>query len=87
MDQGGPASELTGANPMNFDLNQLADRVRAAADRSDGLTVTVSGFDLILSKDGYGTNRSESIPFASLFLNDRDVLGQAMDRLKDAEAP
>jgi len=69
---------------MDFDLNQLADRVRAAADRAGGLKVTVSGFDLILSKDGYGANRSESVPFASLFLSDRDVLGQALDRLTGA---
>jgi hypothetical protein len=67
---------------MDFDLNQLADRLRTAADRSSGLKVTVSGVDLILSKDGYGVNRSEAVPFASLFVSDRDVLGQALDRLK-----
>jgi hypothetical protein len=66
---------------MDFDLNQLADRVRAAADRAAGLKVTVSGFDLILSKDGYGANRSESVPFAALFLREDDMLGQALDRL------
>jgi hypothetical protein len=69
---------------MDFDLSQLADRMRAAADRSAGLKITVSGFDLILSKDGYGANRSEAVPFASLFLSDRDVLGRALDRLEAA---
>ncbi len=66
---------------MDFDLNQLAERLRAAADRAAGLKVTVSGFDLILSKDGYGSGRSESVPFAALFLRQEDVLGQALDRL------
>jgi hypothetical protein len=70
---------------MDFDLNQFAGRIRAAADRCGQLKVTVSGFDLILSKDGYGANRSESVPFASLFLSDRDVLGQALDRLDKVE--
>ena len=68
---------------MDFDLHRLAERLRAAADRSQGLTITVSGFDLAFSKDGYGTGRSESIPFAALFLDDRDVLAQALDRLMD----
>ncbi len=66
---------------MDLDLNQLAERLRAAADRSAGLKVTVSGYDLILSKDGYGANRSESVPFAALFLRQEDLLGQALDRL------
>jgi hypothetical protein len=66
---------------MEFDLNQLAVRVRAAADRSSALKVTVSGFDLILSKDGYGANRSESVPFAAMFLREDDILRQALDRL------
>jgi hypothetical protein len=64
-----------------FDLNQLADRIRAAADRAQGLTITLSANDLILSKDGYGTGRSEGIPFAALFLRQEDVLAQALDRL------
>jgi hypothetical protein len=85
MDQGGPAAELT-ERAMDFDLKQLADRVRAAADRSEGLKATVSGFDLILSKDGYGANRSESVPFAALFLSDRDVLRQALNRLDKVDA-
>jgi hypothetical protein len=66
---------------MKFDLDQLAQRLTAAAERASGLDVTVSNFDLILSKDGHGTGRSESLPFAALFLNDQDVLGQALDRL------
>jgi hypothetical protein len=66
---------------MDFDLNQLADRLRSAADRAAHLKVTVSGFDLILSKDGYGAGRSESVPFAGLFLRDDDLLTQALDRL------
>jgi hypothetical protein len=66
---------------MDFDLGQLATRVQAAAARAEGLKITVSGFDLILSKDGHGTNRSESIPFAALFLRGEDLLGEALDRL------
>ena len=66
---------------MDFDLNRLSDRLAAAATRLEGLKVTVSGFDLILSKDGYGTYRSESVPFAALFLRDEDMLDQALDRL------
>ena len=37
---------------MKLDLNQLADRLRSAAERGEGLTVTLSATDLILSKDG-----------------------------------
>lgn len=70
---------------MDFDLNQLADRLRAAADRTTELKVTVSGFDLILSRDGYGGHRSEAVPFASLFLSDHDVLGEALDRLEGGQ--
>jgi hypothetical protein len=66
---------------MDFNLDQLAERIRAAADRASGLKVTVSGFDLILSKDGYGAGRSEAVPFAALFLRDTDVLGEALSRL------
>ena len=69
---------------MDFDLNRLADRLTAATARLEGLKVTVSGFDLILSKDGYGAGRSESVPFAALFLRDEDMLGQAIDRLSRA---
>jgi len=76
---------------MRFDLKLFAERVHAAAVRAADLKVTVSGFDLILSKDGYGANRSEAVPFASLFLSDRDVLGQAIARLertdRDRERP
>jgi hypothetical protein len=67
---------------MDFDLGKLAERVRGAADRAGGLTVTVSNFDLILSKAGHGANRSESIPFAALFLREDDVLAQALARLE-----
>lgn len=66
---------------MDFDLAQLADRLRTAADRTGGLKVTISGMDLILSRDGYGTHRSETVTFASLFLRPDDVLAQALDRL------
>jgi hypothetical protein len=66
---------------MKFDLDQLAQRLTQASGRAGGLDVTVSNFDLILSKDGHGTQRSESVPFAALFLSDKDVLGQALDRL------
>jgi hypothetical protein len=66
---------------MKFDLDQLAQRLAAAAQRANGLDVSVSNFDLILSRDGHGTQRSESVPFAALFLSDRDVVGQALDRL------
>ena len=66
---------------MTFDLNRLAERLAAAAERSRNLDVTVSSFDLILSRGGHGSGRSESVPFAALFLNDEDVLGQALARL------
>jgi hypothetical protein len=69
---------------MKFDLCQLAQRLTKAAERTDGLEVTVSNFDLILTKDGHGSGRSESLPFAALFLNDQDVLGQALDRLQSS---
>ena len=48
----------------------------AAAARTGGLEVTISNFDLILAKAGHGTNRCESVPFAALFLSDKDVLGR-----------
>ncbi len=67
---------------MTLDLNDLAERLRSAADRAAGLTVTVSATDIILSKDGYGTGRSEGVPFAALFLRKEDVLGQAINRLQ-----
>ena len=67
---------------MKFDLDTLARRVTDAAGRSIELTVTVSSFDLILSKDGSGTRRSESIPFAALFLSEKDLLGEALTRLE-----
>jgi hypothetical protein len=67
---------------MKFDLDQLAQRLTEAAQRADGLDVSVSNFDLILSKDGHGTYRSESVPFAALFLSDEDLLGKALDRLQ-----
>ncbi len=72
---------------MDFDIRRLSDRLSAATERLDGLKITVSGFDLILSKDGYGTYRSESVPFAALFLSDKDVLGEALDRLGQQAAP
>lgn len=71
---------------MTFDLDAFAGRIAAAAARSKGLTVSISNFDLILSQDGHGTNRSESIAFAALFLSDRDMLGEALDRLGAAPA-
>ena len=71
---------------MKFDLNRLAQRLTDAAQRADGLEVTVSNFDLILSKDGHGTHRSESVPFAAFFLSEQDVLAQALDRLGVAGA-
>ena len=65
-----------------FDLKTFADRIQAAAGRAEGLTVTISTTDLIVSKDGgYGVGRSESVPFAALFLRQDDPLGQALDRL------
>lgn len=66
---------------MIFDLDQFARRLTEAAARAQGLSVTISNFDLILSRDGHGTDRSESIAFAALFLSDRDLLGEALDRL------
>ena len=67
---------------MQFDLAQLADRLTAAKGRISGLSIEVSATDLILVKDGHGTGRSESFPFAALFLRPDDVLGQALDRLQ-----
>jgi hypothetical protein len=72
---------------MKFDLDQLARRVAEAAERAQGLQVSVSTFDLILSQDGHGTGRSESVPFAALFLSDHDMLGEALDRLGKPRAP
>lgn len=72
--------KLSGA-PMQFDLALLAQRLQSAAGRLDGLTVEVSAADLIFAKDGHGTGRSESMPFAALFLRPDDVIGQALDRL------
>ncbi len=66
---------------MKFDLDQLAKRLTEAAARAGDLDISVSNFDLILSKDGHGTGRSESIPFPALFLSDKDVLAEALDRL------
>ncbi|MDB5439079.1 MAG: hypothetical protein JWM33_1506 [Caulobacteraceae bacterium] len=72
---------------MKFDLDQLAKRLTDAAARTQGLEITVSTFDLILAKDGHGTNRCESVPFAALFLSDKDVLGEALNRLGQEAAP
>jgi len=69
---------------MDFDLNRMAERLRAAADRANDFKVTVSNFDLILSKAGHGASRSESVPFAAMFLREDDVLGQAIARLEQA---
>jgi hypothetical protein len=71
---------------MKFDLDQLAKRLTDAAARTEGLEISISNFDLILAKDGHGTNRCESVPFAALFLSDKDVLAEALDRLGQ-EAP
>jgi hypothetical protein len=65
----------------SFDLNRLAERLHAAAERASNLTVTISSTDLILSRDGYGSGRSEGVPFAGLFLRDEDILAKALDRL------
>jgi hypothetical protein len=70
---------------MDSDLAALADRLKAASDRASGLKVTVTATDLILSKDGYGTGRSEGVPFPALFLRKEDVLAQALDRLLGAK--
>ncbi len=72
---------------MNFDLDQLARRLASAADLSRDLDVTVSTFDLIFSRDGHGAGRSESVPFAALFLSDEDLLGQALARLGRSPEP
>ena len=66
---------------MDFDLNQFADRLKSASERTSGIKITISATDLILSKDGYGTGRSEGIPFPALFLREEDVLGKVLDRL------
>ena len=68
--------------PMQFDLSRLAERIQAAAARAEGYTVTVTSFDLVISKDGHGTGRSESVPFAALFLREDDVLAAALTRLE-----
>lgn len=67
---------------MKFDLGMLADRLKNAAERSTGLSVEVTATDLVLVKDGHGTGRSESVPFAALFLQPADIMGQALDRLE-----
>lgn len=66
---------------MEVDLNQIADRLRSAAERAEGMKITVSATDIIISKSGYGTDRSEGLPIAALFLQKEDKLGQAVDRL------
>ncbi len=66
---------------MTFDLDQLAQRIASAADLSRDLDVTVSSFDLIFSRGGHGAGRSESVPFAALFLSDEDLLARALARL------
>ena len=72
---------------MQFDLDRLAKRLTDAAARTQGLEISISNFDLILAKDGHGTNRCESVPFAALFLSDKDVLSEALDRLGQDTAP
>ena len=69
------------------DLPRLAERIRAAAERAGDLQVTASNTDLIFSREGYGTGRSESVPFPALFLRDDDAVAQALDRLLGASAP
>ena len=63
------------------DLSRLSERLSAAADRAGDLTITASNTDLIFSREGYGTGRSESVPFPALFLRDDDAVAQALDRL------
>ncbi len=69
---------------MKIDLQTIGDRLQAAAARCDGLTVTVSSSDLILSRDGYGTYQFVAVPLMAIFLSDDDLVGKALDRL---EAP
>ena len=71
---------------MDIDLTRLAERLASAARRSGDLKVTASSTDLIFSKDGFGTGRSESLPFAALFLRDEDAVAQALDRLDAGRA-
>ncbi len=66
---------------MTLDLHALARKLTDAADRCAEAKVSVSNFELIISRDGHGTGRSESVPFALLFLSDQDVLGDALTRL------
>ena len=66
---------------MKFDLQTLADRLTAASARAASLSVEVTQNELVFSKDGHGTGRSESVPFAALFLREDDVVAQAIDRL------
>lgn len=65
----------------DFDLERLAERLKSAAQKAQGLKVTVSNNDLIFSKGGYGTGLSEAVPFPALFLRDDDALDQALTRL------
>ena len=67
---------------MKIDLSLIAQRLQAGAHRAAAYEVSASGADLIISKDGFGTGRSEAVPFAALFLSDKDLLGQALDRLE-----
>lgn len=71
---------------MDFDFKRLSQRLAAAAERIDGLKITVSNTDLIFSKAGYGTDHSASIPFAALFLQDEDLLAKTLDRLAPTPA-
>ena len=71
---------------MDVDLKRIADRLSAAAERCGGLQISASSSDLILSKDGFGTGRSEAVPFAAIFLRaDEDAIGKALDRLAEGE--
>lgn len=71
---------------MQIDLTLIAERLRAASERVRAYEVTASATDLIVSKDGHGTGRSESVPLTALFLRQEDVLGEALDRLERASS-
>ena len=70
---------------MTIDLKTIAERFQKAAERIEGLTVTVSNTDVIFSRDGYGTYQSASVPFGAIFLSDEDQIGKALDRLEATE--
>ena len=80
------------AQPL--DIKRLAERLASAADRvaqsAHGLTTQATPTDLLIVAGGpqaaHTQANIESLPFAALFHDDRDRLGEALDRLETRQA-